>query len=354
MDRMFSEILFFRDDARGLQETLENWAQPDPDIVLELLERASGKPYTTDCLLRFLHQRFPAEEVQKHRQRRIEKQLGLLEWEEEDWRKEFRWEAADGGARILEYLGQDADVQIPESFDGLPVRAVARSFFLRKKPLDRLLVPEGIEVGQVLPWEAASLWGRELSRPEIISHQREVPLPQSGGEGSRVMVIAKDYAVFGCYGADGDGAPKPLHWQVLRQEERRMLMISCEVLELLPYHRSRSAVLWPDCDLRAWLNDCFLHAAFTPQEQSLLLTTELTGRSNPMFGTRNGSTSQDRIFLLQPEELSPFSADMPLWSRMPGLSTQQAVTILPSGQPDYQGKYVNEPAGVRPAIWIRV
>ena len=131
-------------------------------------------------------------------------------------------------------------------------------------------------------------------------------------------------------------------------------MISCEVLELLPYHRSRSAVLWPDCDLRTWLNDCFLHAAFTPQEQSLLLTTELTGRPNPMFRTRDGSTSQDRIFLLQPEELSPFPSDMPLWSRMPGLNTQQAVTVLPSGKVDYQGKYVNEPAGVRAAMRIRV
>ncbi len=356
----FPEALFFRDDAAGLQSALERWERPELEVLMELLDLAAEKPHTTACLLRYIHERFPADSTAAGRKRK--KQLGLLDWDDEDWSACFRWETDGRDCRILAYLGRDEEVLIPEEMGGLPVTEVAQSFFLRAGTVRRLLVPEGVQIGTVLPREARGLYGQSPAAPELFRLERETPppLPERPAADLPSGDVRRGQTLeLGRWVREGSEAVSPMGWRVLWREEGRALLLAEEVLECLPYHRSRSAVLWPDCDLRRWLNDCFLPAAFLPEEQSLLLPAELSGRPNPVFRTRDASYSQDRIFLLSPDEWEEHGAQAwdgaPLWLRMPGLNTQYAVTLEKTARVDHQGRLVNDGAvGVLPAVWIQI
>ena len=95
--------------------------------------------------------------------------------------------------------------------------------------------------------------------------------------------------------------PEPVQWLVLREEENALLCLSRVILDCQPYHREGGGVCWKDCSLRRWLDQEFLPAAFTPEEQRRLLPARL---KSP------GGETTDRVFLLAPPE------DWPGWDLM--------------------------------------
>ena len=95
--------------------------------------------------------------------------------------------------------------------------------------------------------------------------------------------------------------PEPVQWLVLREEGNTLLCLSRFILDYQPYHREGGGVCWKDCSLRRWLDQEFLPAAFTPEEQRRLLPARL---KSP------GGETTDRVFLLAPPE------DWPGWNIM--------------------------------------
>lgn len=87
------------------------------------------------------------------------------------------------------------------------------------------------------------------------------------------------------------GKPEPIQWLVLEQQEQTALCLSRFILDAQPYHRDGGSACWKDCSLRRWLNEEFLPAAFSPQEQARILPTPL---QSP------GGETVDQIFLLAP------------------------------------------------------
>ena len=73
------------------------------------------------------------------------------------------------------------------------------------------------------------------------------------------------------------GSKEPVEWIVLEAQEDRLLLISRYGLDCLSYCSSRDTVAWETSNIRAWLNDRFLEAAFTPEEQAGILVTQRTG-----------------------------------------------------------------------------
>lgn len=58
---------------------------------------------------------------------------------------------------------------------------------------------------------------------------------------------------------------------------------------------------WEDCTLRAWLNDTFLNRAFTREEQTAILLTDVDNsraQGYSSWATDGGSDTQDMVFLL--------------------------------------------------------
>ena len=110
---------------------------------------------------------------------------------------------------------------------------------------------------------------------------------------------------FGNY-EQGSGI-QPIEWLVLEENEESCLLISRYTLEELRYHGRKEPVTWETSGLRAWLNSEFLDLAFSPEEQSAILVTEVDNSlGNPIFDTDGGNNTEDRVFLLSREEVKTY------------------------------------------------
>jgi ABC-type antimicrobial peptide transport system permease subunit len=95
-----------------------------------------------------------------------------------------------------------------------------------------------------------------------------------------------DIVTFGHYEQDNnqeDGKEK-IEWIVLDKKDNKALLISKYALDCQPYHKVREPITWGNCTLRRWLNNAFLHTAFSAKEQSIIPTTMiLTSGQSTVF-----------------------------------------------------------------------
>ena len=121
----------------------------------------------------------------------------------------------------------------------------------------------------------------------------------------RQAVSVGDIVSFGCYEQDSDleNGPEAIEWIVLDcdEENHRVLLLSRFGLDTRPYHSEYADVTWETCSLRAWLNDEFLSAAFSGDEQAAILFTAVDNSDAQGYSdndTTGGNDTEDRIFLL--------------------------------------------------------
>ena len=190
------------------------------------------------------------------------------------------------------------------------------------------------------------------------------------------MTIAVGQTViFGSYEQDGDteNGKEAIEWIVLDIQDGRALVISKYALDCQKYHTYYENVTWETCSLRQWLNDDFINAAFSEDEQTMIPTVTVPSDYY--------NATQDQIFLLSVEEANQyFSSNLERackitdYTRMQGAytsstsaagvccrwflrstgSSQTRVALVTSdGSISQSGNYVNyENDAVRPALWI--
>ena len=142
-------------------------------------------------------------------------------------------------------------------------------------------------------------------------------------------------------------------------------------------HRSYTDVTWETCTLREWLNNDFVNAAFSAEEQAIIPTVTVYADKNPEYSTNPGNATQDKIFLLSITEASKyFSSDSARqyqptdyavaegafesdfsncvwWLRSPGINQTLAAGVDAGGDVYEYGYWVNyDNLAVRPALWI--
>ena len=120
-----------------------------------------------------------------------------------------------------------------------------------------------------------------------------------------------DCVTFGHYDQDNNASngKEPIEWLVLETDGDTATLISKYGLDAKPYNTDWDDT-WETCTLRAWLNDDFLNEAFTPAEQQRLKTMTVPNPDNPTNGTRGGSDTRDRVYLLSIGEAEAyFSSD---------------------------------------------
>ncbi len=107
-------------------------------------------------------------------------------------------------------------------------------------------------------------------------------------------VIQKgDYLKFGRYPQSCFFVKKPIEWLVLEVTGNEVLLISRYGLDCRKYHKNNEVRIdWDDCDLRKWLNEKFLQAAFTAAEQERIKISDVANDISPEKVTR------DRVFCL--------------------------------------------------------
>ena len=133
------------------------------------------------------------------------------------------------------------------------------------------------------------------------------------------------------------------------------------------------------CTLRKWLNDDFLNAAFSSEEQKRILEVLVSADINPGNGTSPGNDTKDRVFLLSDQEVNQYFSSSNArecepsecakanecyvndgccwwWLRSPGNKANRAAFVDYSGFIDSRrGRPVtNDNIAIRPALWINL
>jgi hypothetical protein len=111
---------------------------------------------------------------------------------------------------------------------------------------------------------------------------------------------------------------QPVKWRVLSVDASgNALLLADKNIEIKEYNATDADVTWETCTLRSFLNSygpesnlCeedyeaagFLTTAFNAMERSAIKTTSMANSDNPIYGTKGGNDTEDKIFLLSLDE----------------------------------------------------
>lgn len=171
---------------------------------------------------------------------------------------------------------------------------------------------------------------------------------------------------------------EPIKWNVIDSDADKVLLLSNNCIESLPWHKKHESITWDKSDIRVWLNGDFLKSAFTREEQNAILVTDLDNGDDLKYGTPVGKNTQDKIFLLSGTEINKyFSSDekrtvkptnyaishgaytnakgnCAWWLRSPGMTRTSPAYIASAGSVGNRAHEVDEKIiGVRPAVWVK-
>ena len=210
-------------------------------------------------------------------------------------------------------------------------------------------------------------------------------------------VTVGDILKFGHYEQDNnlDNGPEAIEWIVLDYDEvnHKALLLSKDGIDVVPYNEVYVSLTWENSTLRGWLNDDFLNQAFSKEEQSAILVTNVDngpGQGYSEWDTNGGNNTQDRIFLLSYAEANQYldvtyagskntkasvapnaytkargaytrykkqtdkdESAVWWWLRSPGEKQCYASLVVSTGEMDYY--HVHSPNVVaRPALWLNL
>ena len=113
---------------------------------------------------------------------------------------------------------------------------------------------------------------------------------------------------FGRYrqSTNADSKDEPIQWLVLDRDDKTVLLISKYALECRPYNTANANITWESSTLRKWLNSDFYNTAFSTEEKSGIMLSDVSADINPNYGTNPGNPTQDRVYLLSVCEVAKY------------------------------------------------
>jgi hypothetical protein len=190
-----------------------------------------------------------------------------------DARKKFKLGNVENGIVIKGYVGEDDSVNIPKIIGGKKVLSIeVRTFFARN------MTVTGLE------------------RYESTFQKEQLHNANVG-----------DTVTFGTYCFEKDGQNAKIDWSVVAKEEDKMLLLTKQAIDVLPFNRLHKDSVWENSDIRKWLNDIFLQYAFSGEEMSLIQTSSVSNNGNENFGVKGSDITNDKVFLLSIEEVLKLS-----------------------------------------------
>ena len=153
--------------------------------------------------------------------------------------------------------------------------------------------------------------------PEPTAISESTNTPESTTTSESIVVTEKedspstevgDTLRFGSYEQDGDesNGKEDIEWIVLDKTDSNVLLISKYALACRTYNDIHESVTWETSELRNWLNNDFLNAAFDSVEQDCIINTTVTNDDNPEYGTEGGNTTEDKVFILDLNEAEKY------------------------------------------------
>ena len=142
------------------------------------------------------------------------------------------------------------------------------------------------------------------------------------------------------------------NWRVLYTNGSEAYITTTDIVDRYKFDGTWSGWDAKDCDIKIWLNDKYMNAAFTDYEKELIVEKEST-----------------KVFLLSIEEAYRYFKDnndraysmrdeMGWWLRSKGIYSDHAAFVcddpVGAGCIDEYGGLVYLDRGVRPAVWVRL
>lgn len=107
---------------------------------------------------------------------------------------------------------------------------------------------------------------------------------------------------FGSYPTNTPGKHESLQWLVLSRENNKALLWCVSNLGKQPFQNNSTYVTWGHSDLRYWLNNSFLHAAFSPALQQAIVLTDVKNKQPKGSTASPGNHTKDYLFCLDNSE----------------------------------------------------
>lgn len=150
-----------------------------------------------------------------------------------------------------------------------------------------------------------------------------------------------------------------LEWNVLGENTvyNRALIITVSAIGHRCY--GEGPVTWETSSIRSWLNNEFLNTNFTKSEQEKILSIELDNNDNPMYETKGGNNTSDKVFLLSFDEVNDYYENIQeralgegWWLRSPGRDGEKVACVYAHGVSAYYGFDCNFELAIRPAMYV--
>ncbi len=241
---------------------------------------------------------------------------------------------------------------------------------------------------------ADHLEGLDRSNPESISTKAEYIAEMNRPEEEKYELASLADAQpgqiisFGHYEQDNDhgNGPEEIFWLVTDRSGNELTVMSLYCLDSAPYSLEPLEVTWETSHVRAFLNGEFFSAAFSAEEQAVILESLVINTSNPVHGTDGGNDTMDKVWLPSLEEIMemydipspeetfynqlyapatsyaiskglwleiPDSNRCWWWLRSPGGNPQNAAEVGSAGYLSFNGsEVINPERAVRPVIRI--
>lgn len=256
------------------------------------------------------------------------------------------------------------------------VNSLIKEFFAKKgikvsdtvQGADTKLISSSYEAKVLVKLKALGLLVEEKCTDAIIPIESLI----TAGRGNRLIE-------FGVFPVETDGTPVPLKWNVVYEDDDKMLLFSAFGITARPYHQTSENVTWESCDLRKWLNTEFYNTAFNEDEKSRILLSHLDNSGNDEYGISGGNNTDDNVFLLSLKEAQQYLHKVERWVRVtpyaisngayvdekngncwwwlrtPGKTQKHASNVNPGGDVYSYGYGVDYPhCAICPAVWVKV
>ena len=94
---------------------------------------------------------------------------------------------------------------------------------------------------------------------------------------------------------NNDIQKSPIKWRILSVDDKKAMVVSDICLDYKQFHNERENILWEGSTIRSWLNNDFYDTAFSENEKSAIIKTEIDGCKN------------DSVFLLSAYDLNDYN-----------------------------------------------
>ena len=153
-----------------------------------------------------------------------------------------------------------------------------------------------------------------------------------------------------------------VNWRILAHKGKKALLLKDKTQGGVPFNTGGGSVLWENSTVRTWLNQVYITELFPfPLEQEIIIDSTVPPGDNPIFGTKGGSPTTDKLFFMSTDEFLKYGGDIEIlpetqnlwWLRTPG-SMPGTMSFVSSNKDvmSYGYDVESDEIKVRPAIWV--